>query len=304
MPEGMPEPVVTVLIVNWNGRDVTLDCLASLQHVTYPAMRILLVDNGSHDDTLPAVRSRFPGVSILALGENKRFAGGNNRGMKVALDEGSDFVLLLNNDTIVAPDFITHLVERFKATDRCGMVAPKIYYHTPPDTIWFAGGNISFWTGTMSHRGIREVDHGQFDTAGQIGYATGCCILVSADVIRRVGMLDHRYFIYGEDADWSIRMQEAGYKVMYEPRAKVWHKLSVSAGGHLSSFKLRNKAISMYRFFAHHARWYHWFTFPWLSIPVNAWAGVRYVLSTRKRTATPARRQGNASSGKNTIEHR
>ena len=99
------QPIVTVLIVNWNGKDVTLDCLASLQQVTYPAMRILLVDNGSHDDTLPVVRAQYPGVSILALGENKRFAGGNNRGMQVALDEGSDFVLLLNNDTTVAPDF-------------------------------------------------------------------------------------------------------------------------------------------------------------------------------------------------------
>jgi GT2 family glycosyltransferase len=276
------QPIVTVLIVNWNGKDVTLDCLASLRQVTYPAMRILLVDNGSHDDTLPVVRARYPGVSILALGENKRFAGGNNRGMQVALDEGSDFVLLLNNDTTVAPDFLTHLVDRFMATERCGMVAPKIYYYTPADTIWFAGGDISFWTGTMSHRGIREVDNGQFDTAREIGYATGCCILVSAEVIRRVGMLDHSYFIYGEDADWSIRVQDAGYKVMYEPRSKVWHKLSVSTGGHLSSFKLRNKAISMYRFFAHHARWYHWFTFPWLSVPVNIWAGIRYLVSTRK----------------------
>jgi len=304
MPEGMPKPVVTVLIVNWNGRDITLDCLASLQHVTYPAMRILLVDNGSHDDTLHAVHARYPGVSILALGENKRFAGGNNRGMQVALDEGSDFVLLLNNDTTVAPDFLTHLVDRFAATEKCGMVAPKIYYHTSPDTIWFAGGDVSFWTGTMSHRGIRELDRGQFDTAREIGYATGCCILVSAEVIRRVGVLDHRYFIYGEDADWSIRVQAAGYKVIYEPRSRIWHKVSVSAGGHLSSFKLRNKAISMYRFFAHHARWYHWFTFPWLSVPVNAWAGLRYIISTRKRAQTPGNGLDRPSHGTNTPEQR
>ncbi|CAG1772114.1 partial N-acetylglucosaminyl-diphospho-decaprenol L-rhamnosyltransferase, partial [uncultured bacterium] len=145
-------PIVTVLLVNWNGKQVTLECLASLQHVTYPAMRILLVDNGSHDDTLPAVHAAYPNVSILALGENKRFAAGNNNGMKVALEEGTDFVLLLNNDTTVAPDFITHLVDRHRATERCGMVVPKIYYDTPGDMIWYAGGNVSFWTGTMSHR--------------------------------------------------------------------------------------------------------------------------------------------------------
>jgi GT2 family glycosyltransferase len=99
-------------------------------------------------------------------------------------------------------------------------------------------------------------------------------------------MLDHRYFMYGEDADWSIRVQRAGYRVMYEPGSKVWHKLSVSAGGHLSSFKLRNKAISQYRFFASHARWYHWFTFPWMSVVMNMIAAARYILITRSaRTA-------------------
>jgi GT2 family glycosyltransferase len=280
-------PVVTVLLVNWNGKAVTLDCLASLQKVTYPAMRILLVDNGSHDDTLPAVRAAYPNVSILALGENKRFAAGNNHGMQLALQEGSDFVLLLNNDTTVAPDFLTHLMDRYLSTERCGMVAPKIYYYEPGDTIWFAGGNISFWTGTMSHTGIREVDHGQYDTPREIGYATGCCILISAAVIRRVGMLDHRYFMYGEDADWSIRVRRAGYKLVYEPRAKVWHKLSVSAGGHLSSFKLRNKAISQCRFFAHHARWYHWLTFPWLSVLMNLFATVRYLIVVRSSRPKP-----------------
>lgn len=285
-------PTVTVIIVNWNGRDVTLDCLASLQKVTYPAMRILLVDNGSHDDTLPAVRRQYPGVSILAVGENRRFAGGNNLGMRTALGENTDHILLLNNDTLVAPDFLTHLVERCAATPRCGMVVPKIYYHTPPDTIWYAGGIISFWTGSMRHRGIREVDQGQYDTAGDTGYATGCCILIPAEVVRAVGMLDERYFIYGEDADWSIRVRAAGYRILYEPCARVWHRLSVSAGGHLSGFKLRNKAISMVRFFAHHARWYHWFTFPWLGPLTNALAAVRYLIATRKRTATLNQRSG------------
>jgi GT2 family glycosyltransferase len=162
------------------------------------------------------------------------------------------------------------------------MVAPKIFYADPPDRLWFAGGEISFWTGTMRHTGIRETDHGQYDTPREIGYATGCCILTSREVIERAGVLDESFFMYTEDADWSMRVRAAGYRILYEPRARVWHKLSVSAGGHLSLFKLRNKALSNLRFFARYARWYHWLTFPWLNVLVNGWAGVRYLVQKNK----------------------
>ncbi|MCC6397251.1 MAG: glycosyltransferase family 2 protein [Bacteroidetes bacterium] len=277
MPEGMRHPSVYVIVVNWNGKDVTLDCLASLRGVTYPAMKVLVVDNGSTDGSVAAIAGGFPEMEILSLNENRRFAGGNNAGIRRALEAGADFVLLLNNDTVVDPGFVQPLLDRFHHEDRCGMVVPKIFYHHPPDLLWYAGGEISFWTGTMRHRGIREKDRGQYDSPGETDYATGCCVLVSREVIGRVGAMDEGYFMYTEDADWSMRVRRAGYRVVFEPGAFLWHRLSVSTGGHLSRFKLKNKMFSNYRFFARYARWYHWLTFPWLSIIVNALAGLRYL---------------------------
>ena len=278
--EHMDTPRVVVIIVNWNGKDVTLDCLASLRRVQDPAPHVLVVDNGSTDDSVPAIRSQYPDVELLALSENRRFAGGNNAGIQKAFADGADFVLLLNNDTIVDPGFLSALLGRIRSEERCGMVVPKIYYHHQPDMLWYAGGEISFWTGTMRHRGIREVDHGQYDTATDTEYATGCCLLVSRELIARAGQLDESFFIYSEDADWSVRARRAGYRIIYEPRARIWHKLSVSTGGHLSAFKLKNKALSNFRFFARYARWYHWLTFPWLSVPVNLWVALRYLAQT------------------------
>lgn len=277
----MDNPAVWVILVNWNGRAVTLDCLASLGRVQYPALHVLVVDNGSTDGSAEAIRDGFPGVEVLPLGENRRFAGGNNAGIQEAITAGAEFVVLLNNDTVVDPDFLSALLGRFQREERCGIVVPKIYYHHTPDLLWYAGGEISFWTGTMRHRGIRERDHGQYDEAGETAYATGCCILVSRDVIARIGLLDDSFFIYAEDADWSMRARRAGYRVVYEPRARIWHKLSVSAGGHLSFFKLKNKAVSNFRFIARYARWYHWLTFPWLNVLLNAWAAARYLVQSR-----------------------
>lgn len=282
-PHQSTDPLVFIILVNWNGRTVTLECLESLGQIDYSAFKVLVVDNGSSDGSVEAIRTAHPEVILLPLPENRRFAGGNNEGIRYALDSGADLILLLNNDTTVARDFLRLLVDRMRCTDRCGIVTPKIYYAHPSDLIWYAGGEISYWTGTMRHRGIREIDRGQHDTVRDIAYATGCCLLTTADIIRAVGGLDESYFMYTEDADWSVRIRKAGYRLVLEPRARVWHKLSVSTGGHLSSFKLWNKLKSNFRFFARHASWYHWLTFPWLSLVVNVGAGLRYSLTTHRQ---------------------
>ena len=276
------EPRVYIIVVNWNGKQITLDCLASLRKVSYRNYRIVVVDNASTDDSVEAIGNAFPDVTILPMKQNLRFSGGNNAGMKYALDNGAEMLLLLNNDTVVDPDFLSFMIARIRGTDRCGMVAPKILYFEKPETIWYAGGIISMWTGTMRHAGIRETDSGQHNSAGATDYATGCCLLTQREVIEKVGMLDESYYMYTEDADWSLRVRRAGYAIMYEPRARIWHKLSVSAGGHLSWYKMKNKYVSNLRFFGRYAAWYQWPVFPWLSIVMNGISAVRYLHTTHR----------------------
>lgn len=275
----MSPPLVYLLIVTWNGREVLRDCLASLRSATYPSLRVLVVDNASTDGSADSVRKEFPAVDLMVLPENRRFAGGNNAGIRHALQKGAEYILLLNNDTVVDAGFLEPLVSRMESDPAIGMAAPKILYYDDPDRIWFAGGAISFWTGTTRHPGIRELDRGQFDTPADTGYATGCCVLVRASVVRAVGMLDESFFLYGEDADWSLRVRKAGYRIVYEPASRIRHRVSVSSGGHTSWFKLQNKLLSNFRLFARHASWYHWLTFPWMSLLVHAAAAARYVLS-------------------------
>ena len=276
------EPLVWIIIVNWNGREMTLDCLDSLREVTYRNRQVLVVDNGSTDASVSAIREHHPGVALLPLAENRRFAGGSNAGMRHALEQGADALLLLNNDTTVDPGFLTPMVERLSSDPSIGIVAPKIFYHADPDRIWYAGGAISFWAGAMKHVGLRERDRGQHDTPGETDYATGCCLLARKELVETIGMLDESYYMYSEDADWCMRARRSGYRIMYEPAAKVWHRLSVSAGGHLSWYKLKNKARGNFAFFARHARWYHWLTFPWMAILSNGTAAFGYLLRRRR----------------------
>jgi hypothetical protein len=273
------EPLVWIIIVNWNGRDVTLDCLASLRAVTYRNRHILVVDNASTDDSVQAIRKQYPEVAVLTLPENRRFAGGNNAGLKYGLDHGGECFLLLNNDTTVHPEFLGPLVECLLSDPSTGMVAPKIFYYSDPSRLWYAGARISFWTGTLRHLGIRELDDDRYNIRTPTDYATGCCLFVRKDAVENVGLLDESYHMYTEDADWSMRCRHQGYSIVYEPRSMVWHKLSVSAGGHLSWYKMKNKFLSNFRFFSRYAAWYQWFVFPWMSLLANGLAALRYLFS-------------------------
>lgn len=261
---------------------MTLDCLDSLHRAAFRNRQILVVDNGSTDGSVNAIRERFPDVEILPLGENRRFAGGNNAGIRHALARGADLMLLLNNDTTVDPGYLDPMVDRIRSDPAIGIVAPKILYSSEPDVLWYAGGAISFWRGTMRHLGIREKDRGQRDLSGDTDYATGCCLLARKELVATIGLLDESYFMYTEDADWCIRARRAGYRIVYEPRAKIWHRLSISVGGHLSPFKLLNKARGTAIFFLRYARWYHWLTLPWMMILSNTTAAIRYLLRRRR----------------------
>ncbi len=254
-------PLIYVIVLTWNGKEDTLECLRSLQGVSYPRWKVVVVDNASADGTVQAVKAEFPDIEILVNETNLRYAGGNNQGILYALDHGADAVLLLNNDTIVDPGFLSELVRVLMLDEMNGIIGPKILYYSDPRRIWYAGGKIDRWQGWISHIGIREIDRGQYNAMTATEYVTGCCMLVKRKVIERCGMLDESYFIYGEDVDWCLRAFREGYRIIFQPQARVWHKISASSG-HVSWFKNTNKLKSQLRLFARYARWYHWITIP------------------------------------------
>lgn len=253
------KPLVWILVVNWNGKADTLNCLASLRKINYHPHQVLVIDNASTDGSVEAIRRAFPEVRILVNARNERFARANNQGMQMALAAGAEFVLLLNNDTEVAPDFLDHLVLAALFRREVGMVGPKIYYQQQPQLIWFAGGKINWWSGRISHLGLRQIDHASLATAQPMDYLTGCALLVRRACLDKIGLLDESYHMYAEDADWCQRARQAGFICLFQPQAKVWHKISASTG---ASYKAYHKVLGNFRFYWKYARWYHWLTIP------------------------------------------
>ncbi|RJP72912.1 MAG: glycosyltransferase family 2 protein, partial [Candidatus Zixiibacteriota bacterium] len=197
-------PSLAVIVVNWNRRDDTLACLASLALVTYPHFRVILVDNGSTDGSVAAVRERFPRVQVIESPVNLRFAGGNNLGLREVLARGDDYALLLNNDTTVDADFLDKLVAAAQETG-AALAAPKILYFYRPEVIWFAGGELVPTLGYVRHWGLRQRDDGRFDQRRETTFLTGCALLIRRDALETVGLLDEDYYLYSEDADYCLR---------------------------------------------------------------------------------------------------
>lgn len=232
-------PVLTVVVLNWNNLQDTVECLDSLARVLHPGLRTLLVDNGSTDGSETALRERFPHLAILQTGTNLGFAGGNNAGIRRALQDGADLVLLLNNDTTVDPGFASALVDAVGANPGAGMACPKILLHDRPDLLWYAGASFHPWLGWGRHRGHGQRDQGQFDRAEETGRPTGCALLVTRAFCESVGLLREDFFCYAEDLEWGLRARSAGFSILYVPASRVWHKVSRSTGGSRSVMAVR-----------------------------------------------------------------
>jgi len=228
MSEEQLPPRVDIIILTWNGLEDTIECLESLKSIDYPEYRITLVDNGSTDGTGETIRERFPEVNYIYSDTNLRFAGGNNLALSKTLDESFDFALLLNNDTVVEPDFLTRMVETALSDSAAGLVGAKIYYYDHPDTIWFAGGKANIKIARMRHRGIGEIDDGRFDEPCECTFLNGACLLIRCELLREIGLLDEDFFLYGEDLDFCLRAIKSGYKLYYQPQARIKHKVSRS----------------------------------------------------------------------------
>ena len=237
------------MVVNWNGCEDTLACLASLQAVDYAPLDLLVVDNGSTDGSVPAIRAAFPDVEVIETGRNLGFAGGGNAGIEAALTRGVEFVLLLNNDTVVSPGFVRELVEVARATPDVAAVSPKIYYHADPTRVWYAGARWVAAHATFEHVGQGTLDGDDHGDGRPVDtdYACGCAMLVPAAVLRRVGPFDSDLFLLYEEVDWCFRARRLGLRSLLAPRAAVWHKVSTSFGGRQSAlymyFDVRNRLV-------------------------------------------------------------
>jgi len=222
------EPVFLVTL-SWNRKEDTLACLASVMAMDPPPSHLILVDNASADGTPQAVAERFPQVQLLINSENLGFAAGANVGLREALNGGAGYVLLINNDTVVAPDLLAALLAVAEGDPQVGVVAPKIYYDDPPDRVWYAGIMRRRWLPGLAFPGYGRRDALRYDRLRDVDYVTGCGLLVRAGVLRQVGLFDEiAFFMYHEDLDLSERVRRAGYRIVYAPQAHMWHKESAS----------------------------------------------------------------------------
>lgn len=227
-----PSRTLAVVVVNWNGRQVLADCFASLAEARYPDVRIIMVDNGSVDDSVAWTSMHYPQVEIVETGENLRWAGGNNAGFRYLREEKfCGHILLLNNDTIVPQGSLSRLVEALEEDPAAWLASPRICYADDPARAWYDGGSVGSWSGWIRHQGIRKLA-GHLDPGQRyIDYATGCALLLKAGTLARVGDLDEGFFFYGEDTDYSLRVTALGGRILHVPKALVLHKVSASLQG-------------------------------------------------------------------------
>ncbi len=233
------KPLVYIIIINWNNFSDTVDCLKSLSQITYSNYRIVVVDNGSTDDSVKELKSAFPQLNLIETKENLGFSGGNNLGIKFAFENRAEYVLLLNNDTVVSPDFLSQLVQQLDLDSTYGIVGPVIYHEQERQKIWWAGGSLDFWLNFHAVTTTPQSD------VTDLNFQTGCCCLIRKEVVNKVGLLDEKYFLYYEDADYGARVRGIGYKIGLVRDSKIWHKVSSTTKGELSPvneyYYVRNK---------------------------------------------------------------
>lgn len=242
---------IAIVVLTWNGCELTLACLHSLAALDLP-VQLIVVDNGSTDSTVDAVRAQFPAVTVLETGENLGYAGGNNMGIRHALAQRADYIGILNNDVTAAPDFLMPLVEVFQKNPKAGIVTPLIAEAINPQCVWALGASVDRRTGTVQRL------HAGEDTAAaqklspfEVDVAPGAAMLVKKEIFKQIGLLDENFYLYYEEADWCLRAKQAGHQILAVPSSVVWHRVSATLG-HISPlidyYMLRNQL----RFIAHH----------------------------------------------------
>jgi GT2 family glycosyltransferase len=256
----MSAPLVAILTLNWNRPADTLECLASAAAQTHPHTLLLVVDNGSSDDSVAQIAAAYPQAELICNGRNLGFAAGVNPGLRRSIERGADYVLLVNNDTTFAPDCLERLLERANAD--VAILSPAIYYSEAPAVPWAIGGRLNRVTYELE--GDRpEQRPAALARARQAGFleldlVPFCGVLLSRSAIEQVGWLDERFFMYYEDMDYSLRLREAGLRILMVPAASMWHKVSLSSGGRDSPNERYWMARSSVQYFRKHVRGWRW----------------------------------------------
>jgi GT2 family glycosyltransferase len=249
----MNSPSVLAIILNWRQAALTQECVAALQAMAYPALTILVIDNGSGDGSAEWLAANLPpGVQVRALPENLGFAAGCNVGLREALEKQYDLALLVNNDAFAAPQMLARLLE--EAAPDIGLLSPKIYYAAEPKRIWFGGGRMSRRTLDLQETGRGELDGPRWAQSRDVDYLLGTCLLVNLPAAAAVGLLDEQFFMYFEDLDWSLRMRQAGYRLRLVAGAHLYHQVAVSSGGLETTGRRYHLARSGVIFWRRHAR--------------------------------------------------
>lgn len=267
---GAGRPRVLGVVLNYNGRDLTLETIASLRRLDYPALDLLVVDNGSTDGSDAAVAALFPEVRRLRTEINLGISGGLNLGFELGLAEGYDFLMPMNNDIEVAPDLLTELVAAASLDENIGCVGPKCYYYFGErDRIWSAGGELRFHEAVTRERGMGERDRGQFDRDGELDYVNGALMLIRREAMLATGLWDPIYQVSVEDADWCLRMRRAGFRCWYAHRAKLWHMVSPTTGGYTPArtYRTGRSTAIFVRRFASVPGWLSYLAWSALALP-------------------------------------
>jgi GT2 family glycosyltransferase len=238
------KPRVAIIILIWNGRQDTVECLESLRADTYLEKQLIVVDNGSSDDSVQFIRAKFPEVKVIENHANLGFTGGNNVGIREALVQGAKYVYLLNNDTTVEPEALGALVAAAEAEPRFGLLSPVMHYFDPPREIWFAGSQIKLGSGLAVHDNSRQPT--RTEAPYEVPWVSGCAILMPASVARKLEGFDERYYLTFEDVDLSLRVRREGLAVVTVPAARIYHKGGMS-GKRISGvgyyYVVRNKLL-------------------------------------------------------------
>ncbi len=229
-------PKVSIIILNWNGWEDTLECLESLYQITYPNYEVIVVDNDSKNQSVKKIKSwaeKAPErLLIIENDKNYGFTGGNNIAINQILKKGrSEYILLLNNDTVVDKNFLTELIKVAEKKENIGILGSKIYYYNfqgRKDVIQSVGTKVNLYTARFSNYGNKQIDKKQFENNKFVDCICGACLLIKREVVQDIGLLNNIFFAYFEDVDWGLRAKKKGYQVTCVPNSKIWHKEGMS----------------------------------------------------------------------------